>query len=64
MHEKIEEIMALNISYKDATHIACAIYAKCDYMLTTDIRLLKRYKGNEIKILNPVDFVQMEEEDE
>ena len=63
LRAKIEEIMAYHISYKDATHIACAIYAKCDYLLTTDIRFMKRYKGNEIVILNPVEFIQLEEEE-
>jgi len=64
LQSKIEEIMANHISYKDATHIACAVYAKCDYLLTTDIRLIKRYKGEEIKILNPVDFIQLETEED
>ena len=56
--------LVLNKKYKDATHIACAVYAKCDYLLTTDIRLIKRYKGEEIKILNPVDFIQLETEED
>ena len=63
LQPKIEEIMAYHISYKDATHIACAIYAKCDYLLTTDARFMKRYKGNEITIINPVDFIQIETEE-
>jgi len=63
LQSKIAEIMEYHISYKDATHVACAIYAKCDCLLTTDTRLMKRYKGNEIIILNPVDFIRMEEEE-
>ena len=63
LSEKIDEIMSYNIAYKDATHLACAIYGKCEYLLTTDIRFQKRYKGNEIKILNPLEFVQMVEEE-
>ena len=62
---KTQEIMGYNITYKDATHAACAIFAGCDYLLTTDIRFQKRYKGTEIKIINPVEFVNtVEKEDE
>ncbi|MBR1816880.1 MAG: type II toxin-antitoxin system VapC family toxin [Lachnospiraceae bacterium] len=64
LQDKIKEIMSYNISYKDATHAACAIYAGCDYLLTTDIRFQRRYKGEELKILNPLEFVQIIEEDE
>ena len=63
LQQKIAKIMAYNISYKDATHAACAIYAKCDYLLTTDIRFQKRYRGNEIRIINPLEFVQKTEEE-
>ena len=60
---KISEIMEYHISYKDATHLACAIYANCDYLLTTDIRFQRRYKGDEIVILNPLEFIQKTEEE-
>lgn len=60
----IRSIMGFNIAYKDATHLACAIYAGCSYLLTTDIRFQRRYKGNAIIILNPLEFVQIVEEDE
>lgn len=64
LQDKVKEIMEYNISYKDATHAACAIYAGCTYLLTTDIRFQKRYKGNEITILNPLEFTQIVEEEE
>ena len=64
LQQKIAEIMGYNIGYKDATHAACAIYAECDYLLTTDIRFQKRYKGGEVKILNPLEFVHLVEEEE
>lgn len=63
LQDKIQEIMGYNIAYKDASHLACAIYAKCEYLLTTDIRFQRRYKGNEIKILNPVEFINLVEEE-
>ncbi len=63
LQDKISEIMGYHIAYKDATHLACAIYAGCEYLLTTDIRFQKRYAGSEIKILNPLEFIQMVEEE-
>lgn len=62
LQKKINEIMEYHIAYKDASHLACAIYADCDYLLTTDIRFQRRYKGNEIIILNPIEFIRIEEE--
>ncbi|OGJ92056.1 MAG: hypothetical protein A2268_05855 [Candidatus Raymondbacteria bacterium RifOxyA12_full_50_37] len=45
-----------NLKSKDALHIACAIHAKADFLLTTDTRMLKS-KINGILIVNPVEFV-------
>jgi predicted nucleic acid-binding protein len=53
------EISEKGMKTKDASHLACAIYVKCDYFLTTDDRLLK-YKDGRIRIINPVDFIMME----
>ena len=53
-----EEIMGTGIKLKDASHTACAILAKCDYLITTDKRLLK-YQDNRIKIINPIDFLKI-----
>jgi hypothetical protein len=64
LESKITEIMEYGIKYKDAVHVACAIYAKCDYFLTTDIKFQKHYKGNEISIINPIDFIQITGEEE
>ena len=52
-----KEIMQAGIKLKDASHAACAILAKCDYLITTDKRLLK-YTDERIKIVNPIDFVE------
>ncbi len=63
--EKIEamakEIMTTGIKYKDACHVAAAIIAKADYFVSTDIRLLK-YKTDQIKLINPIDYFYDEEE--
>jgi len=41
---------------KDAAHLACAIKAGCNYFITTDDKLKKRYDGNMIKIRTPLEF--------
>ena len=49
-------IMGTGVKEKDAYHVASAMYAKCDYFLTTDKRLLK-FKNSRIKMINPVLFL-------
>ena len=51
-----ENLTNYGIKTYDALHIACAVYAKCDYYITTDTKLLKT-KLKEIKIVNPIDFI-------
>jgi len=53
-----EEIMRTGVRLKDASHTACAIVAKCDYLITTDKRLTK-YQDNRIKVVNPIEFVKI-----
>lgn len=57
IRKKAEEIMTTGVKMKDAYHIACAIEAGCDYLVTTDKRMLK-YSTEEISIVNPINFVQ------
>lgn len=47
--------MLHGVKFVDACHVACAIFAECDYFVSTDYRLLK-YKTEEIKLLNPIRF--------
>lgn len=61
IEEKAAEIMKTGIKYKDACHVASAIYGECEYFISTDARLLK-YKSNEIKMVTPIEFV-LETED-
>ena len=61
--ELAAEIMETGVKYMDAAHTACAIIAECDYLITTDKRLLK-YKSNKINIINPVDFIRMWEDND
>ena len=53
-----EKIMSSGIKIKDAYHIASAIFSECDYFITVDKKILK-YFCDEIKIINPIDFVKI-----
>ena len=41
---KANEIMKYGVKSKDALHLSCAIEAACDYFITTDDGILKKYK--------------------
>ncbi|MCL2832242.1 MAG: hypothetical protein FWD78_03645 [Treponema sp.] len=51
-------VIGKNIKRKDALHIACALKAECEYFLTTDKKLLNK-KIFDLKIINPLDFIQL-----
>jgi predicted nucleic acid-binding protein len=55
-----EKLQDLYIKPRDALHVACAVYLKADYLLTTDRRLSNK-RVEEIPILNPLDFIGLEE---
>ena len=57
------EIMKRGIRFKDAYHVASAIYAGCEYFISTDIRLLK-YHTEEIRMVTPIEFVTEMEDGE
>jgi predicted nucleic acid-binding protein len=43
----------------DSLHIACAIFAKADYFLTTDYKVIKKSGAiNTISIVDPIDFIK------
>jgi predicted nucleic acid-binding protein len=56
--QSAEEVMRTGIKNKDAIHLACAMFADCDYFITTDKRVLK-YKPDKLKIVNPIEFVNI-----
>ena len=56
-----ENLKNMNVRTKDALHIACGVYSGSDYFITTDKRLLK-LKLHEIKIVNPITFIDDLEE--
>lgn len=45
---------------KDALHVACAIAARCDYLVTSDDQIINKLKEFEkIIVLNPVDIISI-----
>ena len=57
VEQKADDIKKTGIKHKDACHVASAIIAGADYFPSTDHRLLK-YKTDEIKMMNPTEFVK------
>ncbi|GHV23256.1 hypothetical protein FACS189494_11110 [Spirochaetia bacterium] len=55
--ERGKKIERLRIRSKDALHISCAIESQCEYFITADGGLTNK-KMDEIKIINPIDFVR------
>jgi len=55
------EIISEGLKTADASHVACAIHAGCDYFITTDDRILK-LRDRRIKVISPIDFLSLEEE--
>lgn len=65
-----EKVVARSSSkLKDAVHLACAIYTKCDYFITCDDQLIRTIDKNkeplkdildDLVLFNPVDFVRKE----
>ena len=59
---KAAVIMEYGIKNKDSIHIACAITSGSKYFITTDDDLVKKYRGKEITICGPIDFIKILEE--
>ena len=51
-------IQQTGVKAMDELHTACAILAHCDYLLTTDDRLLKYYTDR-IRIVDPTEFIRI-----
>ncbi len=57
--EEARQLMNANIHQKDALHVACALFAKVDYFVTTDRKLLKKLSSlDKIKAVNPITFIE------
>jgi hypothetical protein len=52
-----KKLVKVGLRHKDASHIACAIYAEADFFITTDKGILnKKIPG--IHVVNPMDFIR------
>ncbi len=59
---RAEKYLPINIKMKDALHIACAIEAKADYLITTDNLMNKKnHLIENINIINPIHFIEIME---
>jgi len=59
--EYAENLKKQKIRTKDALHIACCVFTKCDYFITTDKQLFN-LNLNDIRIINPLFFLNELEE--
>jgi predicted nucleic acid-binding protein len=53
---------ARGLALVDALHVASAVKAECKYFITVDKRILNK-PISEIAVLNPIQFVQLHEND-
>ena len=53
---KSKELAKLGLREKDSYHIACAIFSNADYFITTDTKVLNK-SINDIRVINPTDFI-------
>ena len=56
----IDDIVKTGVKNMDASHLAAAIVAGCDYFITTDDRIL-RYRTDRIRVATPVQFLMENE---
>lgn len=62
IEQMADEIMQSGVKFKDACHVASAIYSGCEYFISTDKRLLK-YNTDKIKMVTPMQFILSIEEE-
>jgi predicted nucleic acid-binding protein len=66
VENRAEALKKLGLKKKDSIHLASAIEAECDYFITTDDGILKKYEvikqGHKINACTPVDFLNVLEE--
>ena len=60
--EKGKQLQYQSLKPKDSLNLACAIESGCHYFITTDKSILGKAEiFSEIIIINPIDFIRMEE---
>jgi len=55
--QRAEQLEHNGLKAIDALHVACAEAVNSDHFITCDKRLIKRYSGSTLRVINPVDFV-------
>jgi hypothetical protein len=55
--QRAEELEQDGLKAMDALHVACAEGTESDYFLTCNDRIIQRYNGENLRVLNPVNFV-------
>jgi len=54
-----KKLIKLNVSIKDAQHVACARVANADYFITTDRKLLNKLANvQQIRAITPITFIE------
>jgi predicted nucleic acid-binding protein len=56
--EASKKIQEKGIKNADSLHIACAMYAGCNFFITVDKRIMK-YESDKIRICDPVEFIRI-----
>ena len=64
IRQRAEQLEQDGLKAIDALHVACAESTNSGYFVTCDKRLINRYQGNLIRVLNPVDFILEEVSDD
>ncbi len=62
IQQRANELNSSNIKPLDALHVATAESVKCDYFVTCDDRLIRRYNKNhksQLIVCNPTEFVRV-----
>ena len=54
-----ENLTAMNFKTMDALHISAAKYMRCDYIITTDRKMLNKTVSG-IFMVDPIDFLRRE----
>lgn len=59
---KMRELESKGLKSLDALHISCAISGNCSYFITVDKGIVKKQNVIEgIKVINPIDFLELPE---
>ncbi|GHV83057.1 hypothetical protein AGMMS50212_03970 [Spirochaetia bacterium] len=57
-----EQLQRIGLKVVDSLHIACADFMHCDYVLTTDRKMLNKpiKSVTKMPVVNPIEFMQLE----